>query len=343
MLLPHLRVRPARARLPDRYRRPAVLVGALLLLAVTLLVGIVVGSVRVPVSDVWAALSGERTEAVHRIVWNFRLPRVLLAALVGMNLALAGALLQTLTRNPLAEPHLLGLSAGGGLAAVLALKLSPGLSFTRLPALAFGGSLLGAALVYGLAWRGGVAPLRLVLAGVAVGALLTAFTTGLLLTSPLTLQATMSWLAGGLTARSWQHLWPYGIVPYWLVGSAIALALSRTLDVLSLGEEPAAGLGVRVQWLRALLAGVAALLTGSAVAVAGLIGFVGLIVPHIARLLVGPRHAYLLPVSALLGASLLVAADTAARTIASPRELPIGIVTAVAGAPFFLYLLRRAV
>ena len=341
MPLPHLRIRPARTRFPDRYRRPAVLVGASLLLAVTLLVGIVVGSVRVPVSDVWAALSGERTEAVHRIVWNFRLPRVLLAALVGMNLALAGALLQTLTRNPLAEPHLLGLSAGGGLAAVLALKLSPGLSFTRLPVLAFGGSLLGAALVYGLAWRGGVAPLRLVLAGVAVGALLTAVTTGLLLTSPLTLQATMSWLAGGLAARSWQHL--DALRWYSLVGGVGALLLSRTLDVLSLGDEPAVGLGVRVEWLRALLIGAAALLTGSAVAVAGLIGFVGLIVPHIARLLVGPRHAYLLPVSALLGASLLVAADTVARTVASPRELPIGIVTAVAGAPFFLYLLRRAV
>ena len=330
---------PASSRLRGD-RRPLVLAAAALLLALTIVAGIAYGAVRVPLSDVWAALTGEHTGGGRYIVWNLRLPRVLLAVLVGMNLALAGALLQSLTRNPLAEPHLLGISAGGGLAAVLALKLAPGISFTRLPALAFAGSLLGAALVYGLAWRGGAAPLRLVLAGVAVGALLTAFTTGLLLTSSLTLQTTMSWLAGGLAARTWTHL--RALLPYWAIGGAAALLLSRTLDVLALGDEPAAGLGVRVQWMRALLTGIAALLTGSAVAVAGLIGFIGLIVPHIARMLVGPRHAYLLPVSALLGGSLLVAADAVARTIAAPRELPIGIVTAVAGAPFFLWLLRRA-
>jgi iron complex transport system permease protein len=305
-----------------------------------MLAGITYGSVRVPLADVWAALAGEHSGGGRFIVWELRLPRVLLAALVGVNLALAGALLQSLTRNALAEPHLLGISAGAGLAAVLALKLDPGTPFTRLPVLAFGGSLLGAALVYGLAWRGGVAPLRLVLAGVAVGALLTAFTTGLLLTSSLTIQTTMSWLAGGLAARTWTHL--YALLPYSVVGAALTLLLSRTLDVLALGDEPAAALGVRVQWLRLGLTGIVALLTGSAVAVAGLVGFVGLIVPHIARMLVGSRHGYLLPVSALLGGSLLVAADAVARTIAAPRELPLGIVTAVAGAPFFLYLLRRA-
>jgi iron complex transport system permease protein len=319
-----------------------VLLGVALLLGVTLVAGVTFGNVRVPVSQVWEALiEGKHTGGGRYIVWNLRLPRVLLAVLVGMNLGLAGALLQSLTRNPLAEPHLLGISAGGGLAAVLALKLAPGIDFNRLPMIAFGGALLGAALVYGLAWRGGVAPLRLVLAGVAVGALLTAFTTGLLLTSQITLQTTMSWLAGGLAARTWPHL--AIIVWYWAAGTSITLLLARWLDILALGDEPATGLGLRVQAVRALFVGLAALLTGSAVAVAGMIGFVGLIVPHVARILVGPRHSYLLPVSALLGGTLLVAADAVARTIAAPRELPIGIVTAVAGAPFFLYLLRRAV
>lgn len=322
-------------------KRPFALAATALLLAATVVAGVAWGAVRLPPGEVVTRLLEHDRTGSGYIVWNLRLPRVLLAVLVGVNLGLAGALLQSLTRNPLAEPHLLGISAGAGLAAVLALKLAPGIPFTRLPVLAFGGALLGAALVYGLAWRGGVSPLRLVLAGVAVGALLTAFTTGLLLTSQITLQTTMSWLAGGLSARTWPHL--RSLLPYSVVGAVLALGLARSLDVLALGDEPAAGLGLRVERMRALFVGVAALLTGSAVAVAGLIGFVGLIVPHVARLLVGPRHAYLLPVSALLGGALLVAADAVARTIAAPRELPIGIVTAVAGAPFFLYLLRRAV
>jgi iron complex transport system permease protein len=169
--------------------------------------------------------------------------------------------------------------------------------------------------------------------------LLGAVTTGLLLTSGLTVQAIMSWLAGGLYARSWTHV--RVIAPYWGLGLAAVLLLARRLDVLALGDEPAAVLGVRVQRLRGLLTALAALLTGSAVAVAGLIGFVGLLVPHLARLLVGSSHRYLLPLAALLGGSLLVGSDIIARTAASPRELPVGLVTAVAGAPFFLYLLRK--
>jgi iron complex transport system permease protein len=331
---------PARSRPARRLdRRPLVLLGAVLLLLALMVAGVALGSVRVSLGDIWAALLGQHTGAGRYIVWNLRLPRVLLAVAVGMNLAIAGAVLQSVTRNPLADPHLLGLSAGGALAAVAALKLWPALALGNLAPIAFVGSLTGAALVYGLAWRGGVSPTRFVLAGVAVAALLSAITTGLLMTSGLTVQAIMSWLSGGLYARSWSHL--RVIAPYWAIGSVAALLLARRLDVLALGDEPAAVLGLRVQRLRALLTALAALLTGSAVAVAGLIGFVGLVVPHIARMLVGSGHRYLLPVAALLGGALLVASDLIARTAASPRELPVGIVTAVAGAPFFLYLLRR--
>ncbi len=326
-------------------RRPYVLLGAALLLVLAVIAGAAWGAVRVPPADVWAAfsawLTGDEPAGRARIFWNLRLPRVLLAAVVGMNLAVAGALLQTLTRNPLAEPHLLGVSAGGGLAAVIAIKINPALDFTRLPLLTSLGCLVGAALVYGLAWKGGVSPLRLVLAGVAVGALLTALTTGVLLTSSITIQTAMSWLAGGLNARSWPHL--RAMLPYSVVGLSGALLLARKLDVLALGDEPATGLGLRVHRLRAVLVVLVALLTGAAVAVAGLVGFAGLLVPHAARRLAGSRHAYLLPVSALLGGALLVGADAIARTIIEPRELPIGIVTAVAGAPFLLWLLRRAV
>lgn len=304
-----------------------------------MVLGIALGSVRVPLADVIASLLGEHTGARRSIVWNLRLPRVLLAALVGVNLAVAGSILQSLTRNPLADPHLLGLSAGGALLVVLGLRLTPTLALTNLPLLAFVGSLAGAAIVYLLAWQGGVSPARLILAGVAVGALFGAFTTGLLLTSTLTIQAIMSWLAGGLYARSWPHV--RILAPYAAGGILAALLLARRLDVLALGDEPAAVLGLRVQRMRAILTGLAALLTGSAVAVAGLIGFVGLVVPHVARMLVGSGHRYALPLAALLGAALLVGADIIARTIAAPRELPVGIVTAAIGAPGFVYLLRR--
>jgi len=322
-------------------RRPFVLLAVLLLLLVVMVAGIALGAVRVPLGDVWAVLTGDRTGTQRFIIWNLRLPRVLLAAMVGMNLAVAGSVLQSVTRNPLADPQLLGLSAGGALLAVVALRIAPGAALGSLPPLTFLGSLAGALLVYLLAWRGGVSPLRLILAGVAVGALLTALTTGLLLASPLTVQVIMSWLSGAFYARSWPYV--RTLAPYWAVGLTAAWLFARRLDVLALGDEPAASLGVRVQRLRAILTAIAALLTGSTVAVAGQIGFVGLIVPHAARMLVGTGHRYSLPVAALLGASLLVAADIIARTIAAPRELPVGIVTAVIGAPAFLYLLRRRI
>lgn len=322
-----------------RDRRPLILLAVLLLLLVVMVAGIMIGSVSVSIGDIWAALAGEHTGGGRFIVWNLRLPRVLLAALVGMNLAVAGAILQSVTRNPLADPQLLGLSGGGALLAVLALRVAPGAAIGSLPPLAFAGSLAGALIVYLLAWRGGVSPSRLILAGVAVGALFAAFTTGILLTSSLTVQAIMSWLAGGFYARSWPHV--ETILPYSLIGIAGAMLLARRLDVLALGDEPAAVLGVRVQRLRALLTGLAAVLTGSAVAVAGLIGFVGLIVPHAARMLVGSGHRYAIPVGALLGGALLVGSDLIARTIVEPRELPVGVVTAAIGAPAFLYLLRR--
>src|SRR5215217_3950546 len=196
-------------------RRPFVLLAGLALLLAVMVAGIALGSLRIPLADVWTGLFGDHAAGSPYIVWNLRLPRVLLAALVGMNLALAGGILQSVTRNPLADPHLLGLSAGGALASVLALHYSPGLSLGRLPPLAFGGSLLGAAAVYLLAWRGGVTPARLILAGVAIGAIFAAFTTGLLLTSSLTTQAIMAWLAGGFYGRSWPHV--QTLAPYWAI------------------------------------------------------------------------------------------------------------------------------
>jgi len=307
-------------------------------LAVSLLLAIALGAVRLAPGVVIDGLLDRGDHVSRQIVWNIRLPRVLLAALVGANLALAGALLQGITRNPLADPHILGFSAGAGLGAVAVLVWLPGTPVQLIAPAAFLGSLGSASVVYLLAWRGGISPVRFALAGVAVAAFFTALSTAVIATSDLFTQAILSFLAGGLYGRGWDHfaqLWPYT-----LVAGGAAIAFAGALNILSLGDEVAASLGMRVERMRLLMAGLAAVLTGSAVAVAGLLAFVGLIVPHAARLLVGNDNRLVVPLSALLGASLLVLADTFARLVIAPAEIPVGIVTAVLGAPAFLLLLR---
>jgi len=281
----------------------------------------------------------DRDDALARtIVWDLRLPRVLIAALVGAGLAVSGGLLQGLTRNPLADPHILGLTAGGGLAASIAIRSSQDFPDHFLAPVAFGGAMTGAAVVYSMSWRGGVSPLRLALAGVAVASLLSAGTTMALVTSNLMTQAALSWLAGGLFGRGWEELrvtWPYI-----LAGIGGAVLLARSMNVLALGDEAAQSLGLNVERTRLLAVGTAALLAGAAVSVAGMVAFVGLVIPHIARFLTGDDHRTLLPLSALLGASLVLYADVFARVVQAPVEIPLGIVTAAVGAPFLLYLIR---
>jgi iron complex transport system permease protein len=257
---------------------------------------------------------------------------------VGANLGIAGVLLQGITRNPLGDPHILGFSAGAGVAAVGLLRVAPEVPLALVPAAAFGGALASAALVYALAWRGGISPVRFALAGVAVAALFTALSTALIATSKLFTQAALAFLAGGLYQRGWEHV--HQVWPYTLVGGVIALIVADSLNVLALGDDVARGLGMRVERTRALLAALAAVLTGAAVAVAGLVAFVGLVVPHIARLLVGSDQRAVLPLSALLGALLLVLSDSVARVVVAPGEIPVGIVTAIVGAPVLLILIR---
>lgn len=320
-------------------RRFLVLFAALVLLLVAFTLGIGVGPVPLDPLTVWRAILGKVSGLPWTIVWNIRLPRALIGAAVGAGLALSGALLQGVMRNPLADPHIIGVSAGAGLGAVTVLTLFPLAASHWVPVAAFSGALLGATIVYALAWRGGIAPMRMILAGVAVSSLFSAGTSALLVTHSDNVQAAMTWLIGGLAGRGWSHwhrLWPYV-----LVGTGIALASARKVNLLLLGDDLAAGLGVRVERLRLLLIALAAIMAGAAVSVAGLIGFIGLIVPHITRLLVGSDYRFLLPTAAVLGGGLLILADTAARTVADPVELPVGILTAAMGAPFFLYLLRR--
>jgi iron complex transport system permease protein len=316
-----------------------VLLGATLLLLVLMAVGISLGSERLSLAEVWRGLTNSDHSSERIIVWDLRLPRVILAVLVGANLAVAGALLQGVTRNPLADPHLLGISAGSGVVGAILLVRGVDIGLEAKVALSILGGLVGGAFIYAMAWRGGVSPTRLTLAGVAVSFLLISMTTAILASSRLFAQQSLNFVGGSLFARGWDDL--RAVWPYTVVGLLLALGASASLNIMALGEDAAAELGVRTGLVRAIAVVLAVILSGAAVSVAGLMGFVGLIIPHVARALVGQDYRYVMVASALLGAILLVGADTLARNILGETELPAGVVTAGIGAPFFLFLLRQ--
>lgn len=280
------------------------------------------------------------TDPQSQIIWNIRMPRTIVGALVGVNLSLSGAILQAIMRNPLADPHIIGISSGAGLAGVAIMILFPALEYLITPA-AFIGAMLAAVCIYILAWKNGIKPVRIILAGVAVSAFLSAGISGLMIFYSDRVHGALMWMVGGLAARSWPHV--QIILPYAVIGLLLALASAAYLNILQLGDEMARGLGINVEVTRVLLTAVAALLAASAVSVVGLLGFVGLVVPHAARLLIGSDYRYLLPASALLGIAIVTLSDTFARVVFAPIELPVGIIMAFLGAPFFLFLLRREI
>ncbi|MEX3106287.1 iron ABC transporter permease [Streptomyces sp. ST1020] len=316
-----------------------------------MILGISVGAVTVPVGDVWTIVlhhvTGASTPpsdpALDQIVWTFRTPRVLLAALVGAGLAVCGAVLQTVVSNPLADPIVLGFSYGATLGAVLVITLGGGAALAGLgvSGAAFLGAVAAGAVVFALGRRQGrLAPTRLVLAGVAVGYVLLSATSFVQLqASPTELRTVMFWMLGSVAGAEWDQVPPVAVV---VLAATVLLALfGRRLNVLLAGDESATALGVDVNRLRAVLLVLCALLTGTVIAVAGSIGFVGLMIPHLVRLTLGADHRRLLPLTALLGAVYLVLVDLLSRTLSRPNELPLGILTALLGAPFFLWLLRR--
>jgi iron complex transport system permease protein len=321
-----------------RFGTSGVLVASALLLAASMGIAVSLGAVTLAPARVIDGLLDQGDTAARQIVWQLRVPRVLVAALVGANLSLAGLLLQGVTRNPLAGPHILGLSAGAGFASILVVVAAPGTPVELVAPAAFVGSIAAALVVYGLAWRGGISPVRFALSGVATAALFTAMSTAVLANSDLFTQRVLSFLAGGLFARDWDDA--RQIAPYTIVLGGGALAVAGALNVLALGDDVARGLGMQVERMRLLMVLLAAGLTGSAVAVSGMLAFVGLVVPHAARLVVGSDHRRAAPVAALFGATLLVLADTLSRMVIRPAEIPVGIVTAVIGAPVFLLLIR---
>jgi iron complex transport system permease protein len=301
---------------------------------------------------VWHGLSGHSLEGNEAIVWNMRLPRAAFGALVGASLAVAGTALQGLFRNPLADPYLTGTASGAALGATLAIFATGGAaggfaaSFFRvgigsslIPIFAFVGAV-GAVLLtllFARLARGG--PNSLILAGVVVGSLLGAITTFVQLHDADRMRAAFSWALGSLTLAGWSEL--RAVLPFALLGFFGLMALARALDALQLGDDTASSLGLKLPQIKLALVGLAALLTASSVSYAGLIGFVGLVAPHLCRLLIGPSHRLLLPMSALGGATLLVLADWLARVVTSPQEQSVGLITTLIGAPFFLWLMAR--
>ena len=329
---------PVRRAQPRRGRLTAA--AAIFLLVAGGGLSLVSGSVNVAWSDVVRALVEQSDTVAANIVWNLRLPRMLLAGLVGASLAVSGVVLQGVMRNPLASPDVIGVTAGAALAATIVLLATTGLP-GYLPVCAFGGALLSALLVYAISWQPGqgTSAIRMVLAGVAVGLMLGAVTNFLMVVFSDRVQSVVLWMTGSLQDASWGKL--NLILPYVLGGLLASVILVRPLDTLQLGEEAAASLGIHVERSRMLAAATAAMLAGAAICVTGLVGFVGLMVPHLMRLLVGHRHAVLLPLAALGGAVLMVWADLAARTVLAPTELPVGILTALLGGPYFVFLLYR--
>lgn len=277
------------------------------------------------------------------IILVARLPRVLLAALVGAALSAAGVVLQALFRNPLADPYLIGASAGAALGGCLGILVYPGFligSLSAMPVFAFVGALAAVTVVFALGRSEGILVVeRLLLAGIAVGSSLGAVVSLLIFMSGERLRPLVFWLMGSLSARNWDHV--VMTLPYVATGLITVLFFTRELNALLLGEEPALYLGVNVEVVKKVLLAAAALLTAAAVAAAGPIGFVGLIVPHLTRLLVGPDHGLLLLSAILFGATFMVTADLLARLVVAPGEVPVGIITAICGGPFFAYLLWR--
>lgn len=316
-------------------------------LAATIAVAVTVGSVSIPFSDLlgslWRGSTGELSTVNDVIVWQIRLPRVLMAACVGAALALAGVGFQGIFQNPLADPYLLGAASGAGLGATLVIAFGsavPWLGLIGVPVGAFVAACLTVALVVLLARRGGrIPPVSLILAGVVIGSSLSAATSFVLLASREQTAGILSWLLGSFAFSSWARL--ASALPLLLVAAVILLLAARALNIMQLGDDAAAQLGLPVERVKLIVIGAATLATAAAVSVSGVIGFVGLITPHAVRLAIGPEHRSLAALSALWGALFLVAADLLARTVLAPAEIPVGIVTALAGGPFFLYLLRR--
>ncbi len=311
---------------------------AVLVAAIVTAVGI--GSVRIsPGTVIQSILFRNQDELSQNIVLNMRLPRVILAVMVGMSLGTAGALLQAVMKNPLADPGIIGVSSGASCVAVIVMLLFPAMS-EYIPLFSFLGATLAVVIVYALSWKGGISPVRIVLSGVAVNAVFGAIVSILSILNSDKIQGVLVWMNGSLASKGWTTV--QNLAVYLVIGLILSLFCMSGCNTLQLGDANATSLGVNVTKVRVLVSLCAAFLAGMSVSFVGIIGFVGLVVPHITRMIVGSDYRKLLPCSMLLGGCVLLICDTLARTIFSPVELPVGSLMAIVGGPFFLYQLRKS-
>ncbi len=314
------------------------LIISILVLIICLIISITAGDTEIPLKTVYEAFTAFDGSTDQLIIRTLRLPRSLIAMLVGASLAVAGSIMQGLTQNPLASPGILGINAGAALAVVSAGLIFGSSSASIYPTFGFFGATVTAVTVYwlGSIGKGGLHPVKLTIAGAAITALLSSLTTAILIFDRASLEEIRFWLAGTVAGKDFNLF--LQVFPYLLVGLAIAMLLGRQITLLTLGEDVATGLGVQTTWVKLGATICVVILAGCSVSIAGAIGFIGLIVPHIARLLVGIDYRWIIPYAAILGSILLLLADIAARLLLKPIEIPVGIMTSLIGGPFFIYL-----
>jgi iron complex transport system permease protein len=323
-------------------RRLAGLGIGVIILLICILASILFGLQQFGIRDLWLAYTRFDGSNEHLIITNTRVPRALIAAMVGASLAIAGALMQVLTKNPLASPSIFGINSGAVLFIVIGLAtVGSSLTMSSMVWTAFLGAAVTAVFVFalGMQGRGGFEPIKLTLAGASVAAFAASITSGIILINKQSLDSALFWMVGSVSGRQLEHL--QIVFPYMIAGLCIAMLLSGSLNVMALGDDNAKGLGQRIMLIRVVSTIAIVLLAGSSVSVAGPIAFIGLIVPHLCRYLVGNDHRWLLPYCALTGAILLVSADIAARFIIMPKEIPVGVATALLGVPFLIRVARR--
>jgi len=328
---------------PAAKRRALVMIGLLIILnAGTVALHVMLGERSIPWHEVLSSLLGNGGEEYQFTIHDLRLPRVLTGVLVGCGLALAGTILQAITGNPLASPGVIGLNSGAAAAVVAVMVLVPAFPMRMMPWVAFCGAFLAAAVIYTLSWRKGPAssPVRMLLIGVGISAMASALITYLLTVGHIFRVSQASvWMAGSLYGRTWDHFWP--LLPWIVILFVAVLSMSRKLDLFLLDVQSAAGLGLRVERMRLLFIVISVGLAGAAVAMAGTISFVGLMAPHMARHIAGTRSFVQLPAAALIGSLIVTLADLAGRLAFAPYEIPAGLITAVVGVPYMMYLLLR--
>nr|WP_312894626.1 iron ABC transporter permease [Paenibacillus eucommiae] len=305
-----------------------------------LVLSIVMGERTIPLLAAIGTVLGIGGDEYMFTVYKLRLPRALTGFLAGCGLAMSGTILQVITRNPLASPGVIGLNSGAAAAVVAAIVLVPSMPMSRLPLVAFGGALLVATFIYGLSWRKGSSMLRMLLIGIGISAMAGALITYLMTIGNIfRVSQAFVWMAGSLYGRTWDHFWP--LLPWIVVLFPLLYLLARQLDLFQFGDESAMGLGIRLETMRLVFIAISVGLAGSAVSMAGTIAFVGLMAPHMAMHLVGSQSRKRIPVAALLGGFIVMLADLLGRMLFSPFEIPVGLITALIGAPYMIYLLIR--